>query len=198
MRNAYRLVLLCAGFNFFLLVTEASAQTRYPLINRLLSSSISIDRLIERNISPDKESVVRPRPRPYGSRKATMDALLYDAIIERIGIPYRSTGTDDRGYDCSGFVWRVYQEAGIDLKRGSAKMLWEMLPEIEEGDESEFGTLVFFKDLGHVGIVRDAFSFYHVSSSKGVERAFFSGYWGDRVIGFRKVPLPKRKIRPRY
>jgi len=196
MRFAYRLVLLCAGFNILLLVTtsEAAAQTRYPLINRFLATTGDIDRFL----APDKESITRPRTRSNGTRKASIDALLYDAIIDRIGLPYRSTGTDDRGYDCSGFVWRVYQEAGIDFRRGSARTLWEMLPEARDGDEMEFGTLVFFKDLGHVGIVRDAWSFYHVSSSKGVERAFFSGYWGDRVIGFRTVPLPKRKIRPRY
>lgn len=138
----------------------------------------------------------------FSTVKATVDARLYDAIQDRLGIPYRANGTDDRGYDCSGFVWKVYQEAGIDLKRTSARTLWERLPEADEKDETEFGTLVFFEGLGHVGIVRDGYSFYHASTSQGVTRSFYSdysNYWGKRIIGFRRVPLgQKRKIRPRY
>ena len=135
------------------------------------------------------------------SRKIHLNSMLYGAIQDRIGIPYRANGTDDRGYDCSGFVWRVYQEAGIDLKRNSAKSLWEKLPEAAENEETQFGTLVFFEGLGHVGIVRDGFSFYHASSSQGVIRSFYSdysNYWGKRIIGYRRVPLTARKIRPRY
>ena len=60
-----------------------------------------------------------------------------------------------------------------------------------ENEETEFGTLVFFEGLTHVGIVRDGYSFYHASTSQGVVRSFYSGYWGDKVIGFRRVPLPK-------
>lgn len=195
MRLAYRLVLLMVGFNLSLLVmaSKADAQTRFGVVNRLLAATGNI----ERALSPDIDSVARPRTRSTRMKKAEIDALLYDAIIDRIGLPYRSSGIDDRGYDCSGFVWRVYQDAGIDFKRASARMLWESLPEPDQEEVSEFGTLVFFRELGHVGIVRDAFSFYHVSSSNGVERAFFSGYWGERVTGFRKIPLPERKVRPR-
>lgn len=129
---------------------------------------------------------VRARPR-YARMRAVVDARLYGAIQDRLGLPHRSHGIDDRGYDCSGFVWRVFQEAGVDFERSSARTLWLKLPEVDKDDEIEFGTLVFFKGLNHVGIVRDAYSFYHVSSSQGVVRSFFSGYWGERVVGFRRI-----------
>ena len=151
-------------------------------------------------LSPEMEFVPVSRT-SNASRKIHLNSMLYGAIQDRIGIPYRANGTDDRGYDCSGFVWRVYQEAGIDLKRNSAKSLWEKLPEAAENEETQFGTLVFFEGLGHVGIVRDGFSFYHASSSQGVIRSFYSdysNYWGKRIIGYRRVPLSARKIRPRY
>lgn len=151
-------------------------------------------------LSPEMEFVPVSRT-SNSSRKIHLNSMLYGAIQDRIGIPYRANGTDDRGYDCSGFVWRVYQEAGIDLKRNSAKSLWEKLPEASENEETQFGTLVFFEGLGHVGIVRDGFSFYHASSSQGVIRSFYSdysNYWGKRIIGYRRVPLTARKIRPRY
>jgi hypothetical protein len=127
-----------------------------------------------------------------------IESLLYTAVRSRIGLPYRPGGTDDRGYDCSGFVWRVFQDAGIDFERGSARKLWQTLPKATEEEESLFGTLVFFKGLNHVGIVRDADSFYHASSSQGIVRSHFDEYWGDRVIGYRRVFAPvKKKLRMR-
>lgn len=134
---------------------------------------------------------VRPRsPKSEREMEAEIEALLYDAIMDRLGAPYRANGIDDRGYDCSGFVWSVFQDAGFDLTRASARSLWSSLPEADEEEQTQLGTLVFFKGLNHVGIVRDAYSFYHASTSQGVVRSFYSGYWGDKVIGFRRVPLP--------
>jgi cell wall-associated NlpC family hydrolase len=130
--------------------------------------------------------ISRTRPR-LANPSAITEARLYAAIQERLGLPYRTRGTDNRGYDCSGFVWRVFQEAGIDFERSSARTLWQNLPEADEDEKTNFGTLVFFKGLNHVGVVRDAYSFYHVSSTKGVVRSFYSEYWGNRVIGFRRI-----------
>ncbi|MDX2034175.1 MAG: C40 family peptidase [Blastocatellia bacterium] len=125
-----------------------------------------------------------------GTYSEDVEATLYDAVKSRLGVPYRLSGTDNRGYDCSGFVWSVFQEAGIEFDRTSARLLWERLPEAREREQLKFGTLVFFDGLSHVGIVRDAYSFYHASSSQGVVRSYFSannGYWARRVIGFRRA-----------
>jgi murein DD-endopeptidase len=136
-----------------------------------------------------------PSPNPFQDRpteheiRGQVNQVVYELIMSRIGLPWRDGGTDDRGYDCSGLVWRVFTDAGVNLKRSSARKLWEELPEAQADERGEFGTLVFFKGLTHVGIVRDPWSFYHVSSRLGVTRSFYSDYWGERVIGFRKVPL---------
>jgi cell wall-associated NlpC family hydrolase len=114
--------------------------------------------------------------------------LLHAAIKKRIGIPYRFYGVDDRGYDCSGFVWRVFQDAGAKFTRTRVRELWKQLPDAVGPERSQFGTLVFFKGLKHVGIVRDANSFYHSSRSKGVILSSFDGYWGKRIKGFRRAP----------
>lgn len=201
MRQAYRLVvcLLALSITIALASLEAKAQDRIRISGRGLS--------LNRIHAGDQPWSFRPSPasptsKPYsrnGSNrrereaKAQIETVLYSAIQDRLGVPYRSSGTDDRGYDCSGFVWRVFQEAGIDLTRTSARTLWKSLPEATEDEETEFGTLVFFEGLTHVGIVRDGYSFYHASTSQGVVRSFYSGYWEDKVIGFRRVPLPKNK-----
>lgn len=122
-----------------------------------------------------------------------IESSLYEAVTSRLGLPYRSRGTDDRGYDCSGFVWRVFQDAGVDFERGSSRKLWQTLPGATKEERAEFGTLVFFKGLNHVGIVRDAHSFYHATTSQGIVRSYFDGYWGERVIGYRRIFAPVRR-----
>lgn len=115
-------------------------------------------------------------------------SILFQAISKRLGIRYKFFGTDDNGYDCSGFVWRVFQDAGTNFDRVAARVLWKELPEAIGEETNQFGTLVFFNGLKHVGIVRDAFSFYHASRSQGVVLSTFAGYWGSRITGYRRSP----------
>jgi hypothetical protein len=125
-----------------------------------------------------------------------IESSLHEAISDRLGLPYRWAGTDDSGYDCSGFVWRVFREAGVDFDRTSARNLWQVLPEATKEEYTQFGTLVFFRGLDHVGIVRDADSFYHASTSGGVMLSRFDSldqYWRSRVIGYRRIFAPIRR-----
>ncbi len=204
MRQAYRLVvcLLAVTVTLVLVGLRAQAQDRIRISGRDLALNGARSADFSRSFSP---SPGRPGSKLNSSisssrrereAKAQIEAVMYTAIRDRLGTPYRSSGTDDRGYDCSGFVWRVFQEAGIDLTRTSARTLWNSLPKATENEETEFGTLVFFEGLSHVGIVRDGYSFYHASTSQGVTRSFYSGYWGDKVIGYRRVPLPKNRPSP--
>lgn len=139
--------------------------------------------------------LIRP---PFAYGWAAESALrLESAIVQKIGSPYRSYGTDDRGYDCSGFVWKAFHDAGHSFDRMSARSLWQSLPEITPPELRQFGTLVFFNDLTHVGIVRDAFSFYHSSRSQGVVLSFFAGYWENRISGYRRAPFFGTKVSDR-
>jgi len=125
-----------------------------------------------------------------------IESFLDEAISSRLGLPYRWGGTDDNGYDCSGFVWRVFREAGVDFDRVSTSTLWQKLPEASQEESKRFGTLVFFQGLDHVGIVRDADSFYHASTSGGVMLSYFDKsdkYWRSRIIGYRRVFAPVRR-----
>jgi len=120
--------------------------------------------------------------------------LLMAAIDERLGSPYHWGSTGPRAYDCSGFVWSIFQAAGIDFERSSARTLFARLSPPSPEDEYKFGTLVFFNGLSHVGVVADEKGFYHASRHNGVVYASFEGYWGKHIDGFRRVPLPVGKI----
>jgi peptidoglycan endopeptidase LytE len=116
--------------------------------------------------------------------------MMMAAIDTRMGAPYVYGTEGPRVFDCSGFVWSVFQSAGVNFERGSARGFWENFSPVSEDEKYKFGTLVFFNNLKHVGIVADANGFYHASTSQGVTYSRFDGYWGSRITGFRRVPLP--------
>jgi cell wall-associated NlpC family hydrolase len=115
-------------------------------------------------------------------------------IQSRLGIPYLYGSTGPRRYDCSGFVWSVFHDAGIEFTRSSARSLWSAGTPVTGDDRFKFGTLVFLNGLGHMGIVADENGFFHASSSKGITYSPFKGYWEKRVVGFRKLPAAATKV----
>lgn len=124
---------------------------------------------------------------PIGTER--LRQLITDAIDERLGSRYRWGGTGPNGFDCSGFVWSVFQSAGINFERGSARTLWGRFEAPAPDERYRFGTLVFFSNLAHVGVVADENGFYHASRHHGVIYSPFNDYWASRIDGFRKVPL---------
>jgi cell wall-associated NlpC family hydrolase len=120
--------------------------------------------------------------------------LLLSAIDQRLGSPYRWGSTGPNSYDCSGFVWSIYQSIGVDFERSSARTLYARFEVPAEGEQYKFGTLVFFNGLSHVGVVADEKGFYHASRHNGVVYATFEGYWGKHIDGFRRVPLPTNRL----
>jgi len=115
--------------------------------------------------------------------------LLSSAIEVRLGSPYRWGATGPSSFDCSGFVWSIYQSAGLGFERASARTLWSRFAAPDAEEQYKFGTLVFFSNLAHVGIVADEHGFYHASRHHGVVYSPFNEYWLKRIDGFRKVPV---------
>lgn len=117
-----------------------------------------------------------------------IDRLLSLAIDERLGARYSWGATGPFAFDCSGFVWSAFRSVGVNFERGSARTLWVRFLPADPEDEFDFGNLVFFSGLTHVGIVADEHGFYHSSRQHGVIYSRFSDYWLSRIDGFRRVP----------
>ena len=122
------------------------------------------------------------------------DRLLLSAIQSHLGSPYHYTGTGPDSFDCSGFVWRTFQEAGFDFSRGPARSYWATFVQPSKEEQYKFGTLVFFGGLAHVGIVADEHGFYHSSRHHGVIYSPFNDYWVSRIDGFRRIPVDSMPV----
>ena len=131
-----------------------------------------------------------PAPSPSSTGFIKNEPLLLAAIDQRLGSRYRWGATGPDRFDCSGFVWSIFQATGVNFERVSARNLFARFsaPPVEE--QFKFGTLVFFSGLTHVGVVADEHGFYHASRHHGVVYQEFNEYWSKRIDGFRRVPLP--------
>lgn len=121
-------------------------------------------------------------PNKSKERKSTMTALpvnnsLKDSVVdfgmEYLGTPYVSAGCSKDGFDCSGFVYFVFQHFDITVPRSSADFehFGKEIPleDVEKGD-----LLLFLSPtrnvIGHIGIVSKPdgknSDFIHASSGR--------------------------------
>ncbi|MGI8836702.1 MAG: C40 family peptidase [Pyrinomonadaceae bacterium] len=124
------------------------------------------------------------------STEGRFQRLMTAAIDQRLGARYMWGATGPSAFDCSGFVWSIFKSSGIDFERGSARTLWNRFSAPATGERYKFGTLVFFSNLAHVGVVVDERGFYHASRHHGVIYSPFNEYWVSRIDGFRQVQVP--------
>ena len=108
-----------------------------------------------------------------------------------LNIPYRWGGTTTSGFDCSGYVLKVFTDLGIELPRTSNSQY--QVGESVAKDELQPGDLVFFNTLGngvsHVGIYYGDGKFIHSQSYKGVSITDLNDpkYWGARYVGAKRI-----------
>ena len=126
---------------------------------------------------------------PVISLSSAFDKSLLTAIQSHVGAEYHFNRTGPEEFDCSGLVWRAFQDVGINFQRGPARSYWATFAAPAKGEEFKFGTLVFFSNLSHVGIVVDGKGFYHSARHGGVMYSPFNDYWLSRIDGFRRVPV---------
>ena len=131
------------------------------------------------------ELVVKPPP------PLTNFTDLKDIALHYLGRPYVMGGVGSPGFDCSGFVCRVYAESGYAIPRvsrdqakaGRAVPLDKIAP----------GDLVFFANRGrpisHVGLYLGDGELAHASTGQGrVVVARLSARWfRDRLVAARRV-----------
>ena len=204
LRNLFPRVVL-AGLALVVLTNSAFAQTRPRVtapggdVNEVSCSPDDLAMVATAPVAETKPAwEAKPKPTidlapSIGSLSSgfiKFEPLLMAAIDERLGSRYRWGATGPTRFDCSGFVWSIFQATGINFERASARNLFARFQPAPVEEQFKFGTLVFFNGLTHVGVVADEHGFYHASRRQGVIYQEFNEYWLKHIDGFRRVPLP--------
>ena len=155
-------------------------------ITKATNTPVTLVPALNANATTASTSLAAAGRTAYGT---VASARLDQAIKSLYGKPYRYGSTGPNSYDCSGFVWKAFQEAGIGFTRVSARSLWAQSEPVYGDDRFKYGTLVFFNNLGHMGIVANEKGFFQASSSKGITYSPFEGYWQGRIVGFRRLKV---------
>jgi len=137
---------------------------------------------------PQRPSVERPAPHQRAQRN---EALL--VTLMALGVDYRGGGRSPAsGFDCSGLVAHVFEEAyGIRLPR-SVRAQSESGVAVSP-HELEPGDLVFYDTQGrpysHVGIYLGEGKFVHAPKTGFSVRveSLRSAYWVKRFNGARRI-----------
>ncbi|WP_319581597.1 C40 family peptidase [uncultured Pseudodesulfovibrio sp.] len=136
---------------------------------------------------PPPETSVRPAP------AAPVAAKVIRLARSLVGTPYKWGGYSPRtGFDCSGFIWYVYHQNGVDLPRISWQQLGAGSP-VQRADIRP-GDIVFHqvdkdgKSL-HVGIVTERGTFVHSPSAgkRVMESSLNSPFWMEHYLSARRV-----------
>ena len=118
---------------------------------------------------------------------------MVERALSWLGVRYRFGGQDEtKGFDCAGFVRRVFSTMTVDLPRTAAAQYRRGC--IVQRDELQPGDLVFFKNtykrgISHVGIYIGNGEFVHAASRKRsvVVDRLDTPYFSKRFAGGRRI-----------
>jgi cell wall-associated NlpC family hydrolase len=178
----YSLYLLCIALA---LVSASCAATPNGLSNAYTTDLAQA--------AAEKDHAEDSQDWPDRAREVLVNAL------SLTGIAYKYGGsTPETGFDCSGFVRYVYQQAtSLTLPHG-AKAISQLGKTVSKG-ELQPGDLVFFNTLksafSHVGIYVGNNRFIHSPSSGGGVRVddMQSSYWNKRFNGAQRIESEQKK-----
>ncbi len=118
-----------------------------------------------------------------------------ELAMKFIGVPYLWGGGSDFGFDCSGFVQRLYRFIGLEIPRNSDQQR-DFTETIEDFDHSTAGDLIFFK--GHVALHLGNGKIIHAnghSASVSVDNLFDGSAYSHHLMGiFEKIGRVTRSL----
>lgn len=130
---------------------------------------------------------------------STMSTKAYNFAMNQRGDDYVKGATGFSSYDCSGLIWRSYQQAGKSWKRYNANDQRRYQTIDITASQARKGDLVFFEKDGdgdriydHVGIYAGSGYMVDAQTSTyygpGVIKEKISGYWSSHyTVDFRRV-----------
>jgi len=116
--------------------------------------------------------------------------IALDFAMSKRGVPYVWGGTGDSGYDCSGLTLRAYEKAGIDLPRVTYDQ-YDAFDEKIAWKDLKPGDLVFFSNLGHMGMISKPGYMVHAPRSGDVVKEEKLSAWRRQAFDGAVRPDPE-------
>jgi peptidoglycan DL-endopeptidase LytE len=160
-------------------------------LNNLRSDLIYVGQTIKVTTNQEANSGIQvvpvantPAPVSHGG----VNALLNEAKA-LIGIPYLWGGSSVNGFDCSGFIYYVFNKSGVKLTRTSAEGYYSRSYYVNTPLP---GDLVFFentykKGISHLGIYLGNNEFIHADSSGVRITNLSNSYYKQHFDGFKRL-----------
>lgn len=175
--------------SIFLLLGSTACAAVEPLTEPNVDAAPEVTEPIQ---SPSNESAnIDPGDWSGMVREVLMSALSLTGIKYKYG-----GGSPETGFDCSGFVRYVFQQAASLSLPHSARALSQLGQSIPIG-QLKPGDLVFFDTLkstfSHVGIYLGGSRFIHAPSAGGSINVVSMNdtYWAKRFNGARRLDISK-------
>lgn len=149
----------------------------------------------------DKKKLQKPKLEESKLKKVTRimrvpAQALTNTALSYLGVPYQWAGITSRGFDCSGFIWKVFQKHGLSLPR-TADLQYAFGRNVQS-DNLRTGDLVFFSTYAsgpsHVGLYLGKGRFVHSAYSGGVRvDSIRDSYYKTRYIGAKRFAISGKR-----
>ncbi|NEY72862.1 LysM peptidoglycan-binding domain-containing protein [Bacillus mesophilus] len=132
------------------------------------------------------------QPAPQQQSMQQVKLAIVEDSKNYLGIPYVWGGTTTSGFDCSGFLYYMFNKHGVDMPRVTSGDYYQMGTSVSKAN-LEPGDLVFFGVnvpgvVSHVGFYMGDNQYISATNSKGI--AIYSldnPYWSQYYMGAKRV-----------
>lgn len=168
--------------------TQAKVVTTKPVV---VTSTSKQETVVTPVQVKDAQLITAPfqdQEKSLSAKGQAMYPLIVDFAKRLEGIPYVYGGYTMSGFDCSGFIYFLHTQAGLDITRQSSESYFAQTSVVSI---PVVGDLVFFQNtykqgISHMGIYIGDNKFIH-AGSKGVEvTSLDSSYWKEHFVSFNR------------
>lgn len=165
-------------------IVTGSSETPVNTVPKSEQPQTSVDKMIANQLTSEK--VITTAPSTATQKK--YNQILAEAK-KHIGVKYVFGGVTPAGFDCSGFIYYLYNKAGINISRKSA--LDYFLKDTVTVKNPVPGDIVFFKNtyiatISHVAIYLGNDEILHANTGGVAITKLSYKYWADRTVAIKR------------